>query len=86
MGSDASTDLALLKVEAVDSENPEEAKKKTLFDNLTPLYPNEMINLENDPDEMQSVYDNPANAAPPSLLPRLPKSCEPVVRQKLRKS
>ena len=31
--------FALLKVEAVNGEHPEEAKKKTLFDNLTPLYP-----------------------------------------------
>ena len=31
--------FALLKVEAVNFENPEEAKKKILFDNLTPLYP-----------------------------------------------
>jgi len=38
--------FALLKVEAVNFENPEEAKKKILFDNLTPLYANERINLE----------------------------------------
>ena len=38
--------FALLKVEAVNFENPEEAKKKILFDNLTPLYANEKINLE----------------------------------------
>ena len=38
--------FALLKVEAVNYENPEEAKSKILFDNLTPLYPNERINLE----------------------------------------
>ncbi len=38
--------FALLKVEAVNYENPEEAKNKILFDNLTPLYPDERINLE----------------------------------------
>ncbi len=38
--------FALLKVEAVNFENPEEAKTKILFDNLTPLYANEKINLE----------------------------------------
>ena len=38
--------FALLKVEAINYENPEEAKTKILFDNLTPLYPNERINLE----------------------------------------
>jgi transcription termination factor Rho len=39
--------FALLKVEAVNYENPEEAKSKILFDNLTPLYPEERVNLEN---------------------------------------
>jgi len=38
--------FALLKVEAVNYENPEEAKTKMLFDNLTPLYPQDRIQLE----------------------------------------
>ncbi|MDD5565870.1 MAG: transcription termination factor Rho [Candidatus Omnitrophica bacterium] len=38
--------FALLKVEAVNFENPEEAKEKVLFDNLTPIYPHERFNLE----------------------------------------
>jgi len=38
--------FALLKVEAINFENPEEAKTKILFDNLTPLYPDERIGLE----------------------------------------
>lgn len=38
--------FALLKVEAVNYENPEEAKTKMLFDNLTPLYPMERMQLE----------------------------------------
>lgn len=38
--------FALLKVEAINFENPDEAKTKILFDNLTPLYPDERINLE----------------------------------------
>lgn len=38
--------MALLKVEAVNYENPEVVKKRTLFDNLTPLYPDEKIRLE----------------------------------------
>lgn len=40
--------FALIKVEAVNYENPEEAKSKILFDNLTPLYPQERIVLETD--------------------------------------
>ncbi len=38
--------FALLKVESVNLENPESSKDKILFDNLTPLYPQERINLE----------------------------------------
>jgi len=38
--------FALLKVEAINYENPELAKDKILFDNLTPLYPIERIGLE----------------------------------------
>ncbi len=43
--------FALLKVEAVNFENPEEAKDKIIFDNLTPLYPDEKIQLEYDSKE-----------------------------------
>ncbi len=38
--------FALLKIEAVNFENPEIAKHKILFDNLTPLYPEDKIKLE----------------------------------------
>jgi len=43
--------FALLKVEAVNFENPEEVKEKVLFDNLTPVYPREAFNLETKPEE-----------------------------------
>jgi len=42
--------FALLKVEAINYEDPEVAREKILFDNLTPLYPNRKINLEHDPE------------------------------------
>ena len=42
--------FALLKVEAVNYEDPEVAREKILFDNLTPLYPERKVNLENEPD------------------------------------
>ncbi|HEY0456688.1 MAG TPA: Rho termination factor N-terminal domain-containing protein, partial [Verrucomicrobiae bacterium] len=38
--------FALLKVEAVDNEDPDKAKNKTHFDNLTPLFPNKRYLLE----------------------------------------
>jgi len=40
--------FALLKVEAINFEDPEFTREKILFDNLTPLYPNRKINLEVD--------------------------------------
>jgi transcription termination factor Rho len=42
--------FALLKVEAINYEDPEIAREKILFDNLTPLYPEHKVHLENDPE------------------------------------
>jgi len=42
--------FALLKVDTVNFESPESARDKILFDNLTPLYPQEKLNLEFDPE------------------------------------
>ena len=42
--------FALLKVEAINYEDPESARDKILFDNLTPLYPALKTNLEVDPE------------------------------------
>ncbi len=44
--------FALLKVETVNFESPDVARDKILFDNLTPLYPNEKLKLETTPDNM----------------------------------
>ncbi len=44
--------FALLKVAEVNFENPAVARDKTLFDNLTPLYPEQRIILETDPDNL----------------------------------
>ena len=38
--------FALVKIEAVNFESPDEARNKLLFDNLTPLYPQERVQLE----------------------------------------
>ncbi|MFP3983338.1 MAG: transcription termination factor Rho [Desulfurivibrionaceae bacterium] len=42
--------FALLKVEQINFEAPEENKNKTLFSNLTPIHPDEKFNLEREPD------------------------------------
>src|SRR5690606_4656227 len=44
--------FALLKVESINHEPPDENAPRVLFDNLTPLYPNEKLNLEHDPNEL----------------------------------
>ena len=46
--------FALLKVEAVNFENPEESRKRVLFDNLTPIYPKERFIMETTPEEMST--------------------------------
>ena len=43
---------ALLKVEDLNFEPPDISKDKILFDNLTPLYPDERVILERDPEEL----------------------------------
>jgi transcription termination factor Rho len=44
--------FALVKIEAINFESPEETKNKILFDNLTPLYPQERIKMETDREHM----------------------------------
>jgi len=46
--------FALLKVEAANYEDPEVARDKILFDNLTPLYPERKMNLEADPENFST--------------------------------
>ncbi len=46
--------FALLKVEKVNHEDPEISREKILFDNLTPLYPDERIKMEVEPDNFST--------------------------------
>jgi transcription termination factor Rho len=46
--------FALIKVEAVNFEHPDQAREKIFFDNLTPLYPNQRIKLETTRDSVSS--------------------------------
>ena len=49
---DAEKYYALLKIEAINYLPPEESKKRPLFENLTPLYPQEQIKLEYAPNKL----------------------------------
>jgi len=44
--------FALIKVEAVNFEHPDQARNKIFFDNLTPLYPDDRLKLETSQDNL----------------------------------
>ena len=46
--------FALIKVEAINFESPDQAREKVFFDNLTPLYPDEMLKMEVDADNLSA--------------------------------
>jgi len=77
--------FALLKVEAVNFENPEEAKEKILFDNLTPIYPNQRYLLETNPQEVSTrVMDllTPIGKGQRGMIVAPPYSGKTVLLQK----
>jgi len=77
--------FALLKVEAVNFENPEAVKDKILFDNLTPLYPNERFILETAPQEVSMrVMDllTPIGKGQRGMIVAPPYSGKTVLMQK----
>ncbi|MBF0123476.1 MAG: transcription termination factor Rho, partial [Candidatus Omnitrophica bacterium] len=81
--------FALLKVEAVNFENPERAKDKILFDNLTPLYPNQRLKLETTPTEISMrILDllAPIGKGQRSLIVAPPYSGKTVLLQKIANS
>src|SRR6266850_1173856 len=46
--------FALIKVEAINFESPDMAREKVFFDNLTPLYPDEMLRMEVTPENLSA--------------------------------
>jgi transcription termination factor Rho len=78
--------FALLKVEAVDQEEPDKAKDKTHFDNLTPLFPNKRFLLETQSDELSTrVLDLvcPIGKGSRGLIVAPPRTGKTVLMQKL---
>jgi len=81
--------FALLKVEAVNFENPETCKDKVFFDNLTPVYPHERFMLERKPEEVSTrVIDllAPVGKGQRSLIVAPPYSGKTVLLQRLANS
>ena len=78
--------FALLKVEAVDGEDPDKAKDKTHFDNLTPLFPNKRFILETSAEELSTrVLDLvcPIGKGSRGLIVAPPRTGKTVLLQKL---
>ena len=81
--------FALLKVEAVNFENPEVTKSKILFENLTPLYPDKRFVLETDPQEISMrVMDllTPVGRGQRGMIVAPPYSGKTVFLQKFANS
>jgi len=77
---------ALLKLESVNDHPAEEVKKTTLFDNFTPLYPEEKFNLEVDKKDMSTrIMDliSPIGKGQRGLIVAQPKTGKTILLQKI---
>ena len=77
---------ALLKLEEVNGKNPDDLKRTILFDNLTPLYPDQKFNLEVNPKDLSTrVMDliSPIGKGQRGLLVAQPKTGKTVLMQKV---
>ena len=81
--------FALLKVETVNGESPEKAKEVLRFDNLTPLYPDERIDLEAEPSAYSMRIMNlltPIGKGQRGLIVAQPKTGKTILLQKMANS
>ena len=81
--------FALLKVDKINFESPESGPKKTLFSNLTPLHPDEMINLEFEPDNFSTRVMNlvsPLGKGQRGLIVAPPRTGKTVLMQHIARS
>ncbi len=81
--------FALLKVETINYEDPERAREKILFDNLTPLYPNERLRLEAQPDDYTTrIVDllTPIGKGQRGLIVAAPRTGKTMMLQHIAKA
>ncbi|HEV8538883.1 MAG TPA: transcription termination factor Rho [Bacteroidota bacterium] len=81
--------FALLRVEAVNDENPDAVRERVLFDNLTPLYPNARLNLETAPGEYaMRIMDllTPLGKGQRGMIVSPPKAGKTILLQKIANS
>jgi transcription termination factor Rho len=77
---------ALLKVEEVNGKDPSEIRRAILFSNLTPLYPDQKFNLEDNPKDLSTrVIDliSPIGKGQRGLIVAQPKTGKTVLVQKI---
>ncbi len=81
--------FALLRVEAVNFEDPDRLQSRTLFDNLTPLYPMERIVMETASDNIDMRIVNimtPFGKGQRALIVAPPRTGKTVLLQKIANS
>jgi len=92
---DAERYFALLKVNKINFDNPEQGKNKIAFDNLTPLYPNERIRLEVETTKIEKKPDNtarlidlvsPIGKGQRSLIVSPPRAGKTIILQNIAQS
>lgn len=79
---------ALLMIEAINGENPEDAKKRPDFDKLTPIFPNRRIFLEDGNDLSMRLIDlvAPIGFGQRGLIVAQPKAGKTVLMKKIARS
>ena len=92
---DAERYFALLKVNKINFDEPEQGKNKIAFDNLTPLYPNERIKLEVETTKIEKKPDNtarlidlvsPIGKGQRSLIVSPPRAGKTIILQNIAQS
>ena len=87
--------FALLKVDKINFDNPEKARNKIAFDNLTPLYPDEQLimevektKIEKKPDQTARLIDlvSPIGKGQRSLIISPPKAGKTIILQNIAQS
>jgi len=81
--------FALLKVETINGQHPDEAKNKILFENLTPLHPNKRLPLERENGSAEDITSRIIDLVAPigkgqrGLIVSSPKSGKTVMLQQI---
>src|SRR5947207_2249173 len=81
--------FALIKVEAINFESPDQAREKVFFDNLTPLYPEEQLKMETLSDNLSArVIDlvTPPGKAQRALIVAPPRTGKTMLLQTIANS